>query len=439
MANSEAEETLRAIQRGEVDAVVVEGDAVGPRVFTLSSALHPYQVIVERMFEGAAAIDGAGTVLYSNRRFSDLAGADHGSLIGRSFLPLVCEADRPRAARLLVDGLEYPAAIQVELAGGPPVMLSAAPVELDWKRCLALIVTDLSPRQRSDRVAVAERFAFSILDQATEAMIVCDIAGYVTHANLVAQSLAKMSPVGKPAFEAFGFQSRDRANLGVLLDQSAGGQSVEFELPAEGCEPRQFLGSGGPLRDAHAAVVGFVLTFTEITQRKREERRQALLVGELDHRVKNTLAVVMAMATQTLASATSLDEFGAAFTGRVQALANANGLLTLSHWGSIEIGTLLRQALAPFAAEDRIRLTGPGVPLGPKAAVSLAMMFHELATNAAKHGSLSVEAGRVAVDWFTDPRNDRLTIRWRECGGPKLTGAPARRGFGSRLLQLGVP
>jgi two-component sensor histidine kinase len=176
----------------------------------------------------------------------------------------------------------------------------------------------------------------------------------------------------------------------------------------------------------------------EITERRRAEQQQKLLTAELNHRVRNTLAIVLAIANQTLRHADSAARFRQQFEQRVTALSEAHNLLTESAWEGAALRDILERVLRPYAVPDRARyeLTGPDVRIGPKYAVSLLMAFHELATNAAKYGALSNDEGRITVTWAPTelPKPPGLTIVWRESGGPPVKPR-RRRGFGSRLID----
>ncbi len=170
-----------------------------------------------------------------------------------------------------------------------------------------------------------------------------------------------------------------------------------------------------------------------------------LLVAELNHRVKNTLAVVQSLAAQTARGAPDLPAFTAAFLARLIALARAHDLLTRRDWEGAALDAVVRAALDPLAvggAAARVDLSNsaaPGAVLAPAQALALAMALHELATNALKHGALSVPGGRVAVAWRTDARaGGAQVVEWTERDGPPVPGPPTRRGFGLRLLQRGL-
>jgi two-component sensor histidine kinase len=175
--------------------------------------------------------------------------------------------------------------------------------------------------------------------------------------------------------------------------------------------------------------------FDDVTERRRAEKRQRLLINELNHRVKNTLATVQSIAAQTLRSAPSLERARDAFEARLVALAAAHDLLTAESWHGARLTDVVASAMAPFetAKRPQISRSGPPVWLTAQRALALSMALHELATNAVKYGALSISEGRVAIRWKLSP-DLLLSLSWNDQGGPPVA-APERAGFGSRLLQ----
>jgi two-component sensor histidine kinase len=178
--------------------------------------------------------------------------------------------------------------------------------------------------------------------------------------------------------------------------------------------------------------VAFVL---DLSDRKEADKRQQLLLEELNHRVKNTLATVKALSAQTLRTAVSPEAFGEAFEGRLLALSQTHNLLNRSCWSGASLRDILMQELSPYesAESGRFLLDGDDIRLRPVAAVTLGMAFHELTTNAAKYGALSVPGGSVRVAWRQGAPG-RLQLDWQESGGPQVR-PPQRRGFGSSLIE----
>ena len=192
-----------------------------------------------------------------------------------------------------------------------------------------------------------------------------------------------------------------------------------------------------PIRDAESRIVGVFVQGHDVTENVLAAQRQKLMIDELNHRVKNTLATVQSIAMQTARSHEDPRTFAAGFQSRLMALSHTHDLLTRSHWEGADLADILRHETEAHGAM-RVVINGPHVALGPAAALSLGMIFHELATNAAKYGALSNGPGRVFVDWSVANQTDRrLTIEWREHDGPPVT-EPKRRGFGSRLIERNV-
>jgi PAS domain S-box-containing protein len=195
-------------------------------------------------------------------------------------------------------------------------------------------------------------------------------------------------------------------------------------------------------RDSSGEPVEITSVYMDVTERKFAEERQQLLLEELNHRVKNTLATVLSISMQTRRNAETLDSFSEAFEGRITALAGAHDLLTRNAWEGATLGEVVSRTLAPYANDDggeRVVSAGPLVRLGPNAAVTLNMAFHELATNAAKYGALSTDGGRLDVKWSVDRSVTpaRVEIAWIERGGPSVE-PPDHQGFGSRLVEQGL-
>jgi two-component sensor histidine kinase len=168
------------------------------------------------------------------------------------------------------------------------------------------------------------------------------------------------------------------------------------------------------------------------------EAQQCILIEELSHRVKNMLAVVNAMARQTLASTPEPEAFVEKFLRRIEALGRTHGLLSREHWGNVQLRDVASEALEPYIIEDKTRvvLNGPPVAIQPKAAVALGIVFHELATNAVKHGSLSNNDGVITLEWQWEAEDSgAISLEWSETKGP-ICKKPTRNGFGTRLIKL---
>jgi len=175
-----------------------------------------------------------------------------------------------------------------------------------------------------------------------------------------------------------------------------------------------------------------------LDQARRAAEHQQLLIGELNHRVKNTLATVQSIVTQTLRTNATSEDAKEAVQMRLLALSRAHDVLTRESWEGADLIEVVTRALEPYQTsnENRIHLGGPHVRLTPRMSLALAMALHELATNAVKYGALSNKIGIVEVSWTVEngAAPPRLNLRWVERGGPPVK-APSRRGFGSRLIE----
>jgi PAS domain S-box-containing protein len=288
-----------------------------------------------------------------------------------------------------------------------------------------------------------------IFDSARDyAIYTLDLEGRVTSWNPGAQRLLGWSEaemLGRVT-DVF-FTPEDRGTDGVpatelrRVVEEGRAENERWHLRKDGT---RFWASGlaMPLRDEAGGLRGFLHILRDRTEARREEERRTLLLRELDHRVKNTLAVVQSVAQQTERSTGAAGSFRDAFGARLMALARAHDILAQRGWEGAPLRELVERTLEPHAgagAAARVAVQGPPVVLPPNAAVTVNLALHELATNAAKHGSLSVPGGRVEVAWTHggDGAADMLVILWREAGGPPVR-PPERRGFGTRLLEQGL-
>jgi PAS domain S-box-containing protein len=176
----------------------------------------------------------------------------------------------------------------------------------------------------------------------------------------------------------------------------------------------------------------------DITERKRSEERQRMLVRELDHRVKNVLASVATIAQRTREGSTSIDEFLQTFDGRIQSLANAHALLSRSHWEGVSLAKLVCSELAPCVGEGTASLEGPEVLLTAEATQAIAIVLHELVTNASKYGALSTPLGRITVRWDWRGGQEGLSLEWTERNGPAVA-VPSHTGYGIRAIRKLIP
>lgn len=257
----------------------------------------------------------------------------------------------------------------------------------------------------------------------------CELAGKTFDELLGEAWLSFMHPEDRPVVAAI--RESARAELAPY------GWDARF-LAADG-KWRWMRASCQPRFDAQGGLQGYVGMAMDVTDTRRAEERQRLLINELNHRVKNTLATVQSIARQTLREAMITAEARERFNDRLLALSAAHNVLTRSKWESAELGDIVVEAVRPYddPQAPRIAFEGPPTRLEPNVALAVSMAMHELATNAVKYGALSQAQGRVVVDWAV--ADGAVRLAWREAGGPPVVPpAAAGRGFGSRLLTQGL-
>ena len=226
-----------------------------------------------------------------------------------------------------------------------------------------------------------------------------------------------------------------RLKRGVL--QSGQAKDAEISI-GNGAMMRWFDFHIEPLHGAGGSVVGLTCAAVDITERKEGEAHLRLLMRELTHRSKNLLAVVQAMARQTARHAGSIDSFLDQFSARLQAVATSHDLLIQESWYGVSLAELVRSQLGHYLnrSGSQVSIDGQAVILKPEVAQNLGLALHELATNAAKYGALSVPTGKVSINWqrLVQPKGEGVQIVWAESGGPSVS-PPERRGFGSLVIE----
>ena len=297
---------------------------------------------------------------------------------------------------------------------------------------------DISERKKHEQ---ARSKLAAIVESSQDAIIGHDLDGFVTSWNNGAQGLfgaSSTEAVGQPmpalVRDALPWDWPD-----MLARLRRGEQLPLFECAgtARNGQPVEVSVTISPVRVGDGRIAGVSLVARDIGARRAAERKAALLLGELDHRVKNILAIVSAVISQTLKTTTTPEAFAIEIGGRVQAIAKAHSLLTQSGLGEVLLRTILETELAPYERSGgNLVVSGPDIALTPKAGLALAMALHELASNAAKYGALSTGAGRLMVEWKTadSAGGQVLTLAWTETGGPAVS-PPTRRGFGTTLIE----
>jgi PAS domain S-box-containing protein len=295
----------------------------------------------------------------------------------------------------------------------------------------------------SDKISSRERFLEAIVQSAIDyAIISMTLDGLVTSWNEGAHRILGWTAeemVGKPATVFFVQEDREAGlpQREMTAALSAGrGSDERWHLKKDGTT---FWASGEmmALRADDDTAIGFIKILRDRTHEREQADRQRLLMHELGHRLKNTLAVVQSIATQSLQNSSSLEDAAQKLHSRIQAYSKAHDILLQKNWVGASLGNIVEAAKLNIGLEgsDRVVVQGPDIELGPQAALSFSLVLHELLTNASKYGALSNGNGRVEIHWELERRDgeDLLLSLWQEIDGPAVTH-PTRKGFGSRLI-----
>lgn len=295
-----------------------------------------------------------------------------------------------------------------------------------------------------------ERRFQALLEALPTAVYTTDAEGRLTYYNAAAAELWGYRPrLGTAAWSGSWKlywpdgtpMAHEDCPMATALKQQRAVRGVEAIVERPDGTRVPFIPSPTPLFDEAGRLVGAVNMLVDISERKRAEDQQALLVRELHHRVKNTLASVQAIMSATARSTKTIQEFCDALIGRIASLAKTHLLLS-DEAGAIDFGGILHKELEAFESdhEGRIALSGPSVELSSQVAVTLSMAIHELTTNAVRFGALSVPDGKVTVTWsrVIAAEGQRLDFEWTESGGPRVMKSP-KKGFGTRLIEIVLP
>jgi PAS domain S-box-containing protein len=388
--------------------------------------------------------DLAGRAQWHNRRWTEYTGLPQEQALGDGWLEVVHPDDRAAAY----------AAAQAAFARGEPLEQEHRLRRRDGSYRWFLARTE---PVRDAGGAVVQWFgaATDIHEQRTTAEALRGFAQSTDDVLWIADITGQRLEYLSPAFEQVWGEPRDAvmADLGRwaallhpedreraarAMGRALEGERVEEEYrivrPSDGAV-RWIRDAGFPILGPDGRVCRIAGVARDVTARREADERQELLLHELSHRVRNTLAVVQSMAWQSGRRAVDLPGFLAAFESRLEAMAAAHGLLTVSHWQSVPLSSVVREALAPHhePGDGRIGVELAVDPsVSPALAQDLVLALHELATNAAKHGALSVTAGRVTLTARVE--GDALRMTWCESGGPPVR-PPRARGFGTTLLE----
>ena len=439
---------------GEILVRYPQLDAVPPRLSSASPLIEQMQFADDRVFQSVSSLDGIARI-YGYSRIGNTP-----LFIGYGVPESELSANwRNETIRLGLIAFLTSAMLAVAMMTILRQHRRLGLTAMSWRRTAEHLEQEVNRRSIAEDVA-EERMRLldevrtltaqrqSILENMAEGVMALDAWGRVIYANREAAKFLGPFDKDTRTFAQFIDSGRILAEDGTDLDPALSparlpllGEDLpesEFLVRDEAGNLANCLFRGGAIIGADGRPEGAVLTFWDISERKREAARQDLLTRELDHRVRNMLATIMAMIRISNEPRQSKEAFVAALSGRVGAMARTHGVLSEGRWEGVNIGRLVKDEVASAADARQFVLEGDtDIMLPPKEAADLALGLHELATNATKHGAWSVPDGCVTLSWWRDTSGTKelLRVRWKETGGPVIAQPPERKGFGSILLQ----
>ncbi len=438
-------------EAGAVTGIFVQGhdvtDAKASQA-ALQESEARFRLFSEESREGVVLHDG-DTILDCNPAYARMFGFDSmADAVGRPILDTLSQESIPVVRRKIAERFEEPFEVVSRRKDGSTLPCEIVARETVWRgqRVRIVLARDLTLRkQRELALRQSQRRFQTIADALPGFAWTADQNGQIDFVSQRWTEYSGADSAGSIRDQWLGFihpddLERTRQVWGEALATERP-YETEFRLRARDGSYRWWLARALPVQDEGGPAdrtMRWIGTCTDIHERKRAEEHQRLLINELNHRVKNTLATVQSLAMQSFRE---LDDASrsriTAFEQRLFALSKAHDVLTRENWEGAELRAVLDEVIGPYLREGpgRIEMEGPPLWLAPRTTLSLSMAAHELATNAAKYGALSASTGRVAITWTVAPGDpDILTFRWQEQGGP-VVSPPARRGFGTRLIE----
>jgi PAS domain S-box-containing protein len=297
--------------------------------------------------------------------------------------------------------------------------------------------------ERDRALAENEHRLHELLQTLPAAVYTTDIEGRITFYNDAAVAFAGRRPsIGEKWCVSWrlyrpdgSYLPHDQCPMAVTLKEGRAVRGAEAIAERPDGSRVWFTPYPTPLTDPSGKMVGAVNMLVDITDRKQGEQQHKLMIDELNHRVKNTLATIQSLIAQSVRGGLSIEEYRRVLEGRVQALSRAHNQLSRRSWNDADFEEVVRAGLASHIESGAIEIDGEPVTVPPRAALLLGMAFHELATNAAKYGALSRPGGKVSLGWRVS--GHQLLIDWRESGGPEIAKR-TQAGFGTRLIERGI-
>jgi PAS domain S-box-containing protein len=393
-----------------------------------------FRTIMDRIPVMITLYDPGSNLLDVNTEFQRLSGWSAQEATGASLMEQ-CYPDRQyrkQIAAFMESDAERWMDVRMRTRDGRDIETAWANVHLSDGMQVGIGI-DITERKRSEN---AREHLAAIVESSADAIISKDTDGVIISWNKGAERLfgyAAHEIIGKPVMVLI---PEDRHNEEPeILRRIRNGERIEHyetvRMRKDGSLVDISL-SVSPIRNDRGAVIGASKIARDITENKEAEAQRNLLVAELSHRVKNTLATVISIARQSFTDPHS-EAALRAFDSRIRGLAQTHSRLAESNWAGVWLETLLDDELSPYRHAENVHIAGPAVALSPKCGLTLGMGIHELATNAAKYGALSAKTGTVNVSWTIGP-DKMLHLNWIESGGPEVV-PPQRTGFGRLLLE----
>jgi PAS domain S-box-containing protein len=412
------------------------------------------RAIVNTVVDGIITIDHQGTIENLNPAAARIFGYNPEEALGRNVRMLMPEPFRSEhdrylrnylrtgEAKIIGKGREVPG--QRKDGSILSMELAISEMNVAGRTMFTGIVRDITERKRvEDALRASKAELQAVLNKTPFMLVRCsrDLRyRFISQAYTRWLDLPREEVLGATIMDTIGDKSFN--TLRPYIEQVLQGIPVDFECEMEfRGVGRRFLNIAyRPEVDAAGHVDGWIASLLDVTERKRAEDHQGKLVAELDHRVKNILAQVAAVAGSTRRGSRSIDEFLGSLDGRIRSMAIAHTLLSATGWRSVGLDALASNLLAPYATGTNVTISGPSVVLDAAETQAVARVLHELATNAAKYGALSIPCGQVSVNWDLKPDGavTNLSLTWRELDGPPV-GSEHPSSYGTNLIRNLVP
>ena len=454
----EAEETLRAIGNGEVDAFVVSRPG-GEQIFTLKGAEQPYRALVETMNEGAATLSAEGTIFYCNKRLAAILRIPLENIIGTMFVTYVAEPDKPLFSALLEKSAGDLATDEITLISGEgdavQVIVSSRETDLSGSRGTSLIVTDLTLQHRNDEIMAAGMLANSIIEQAGEAIVVCDEDGMIIRASRTAHQLCGINPLLTSFDELFPLQRSESSSFFSVVPLMKSGETENSEVVFKRNDTQIFnlLLNATPLSNVENSIFGCVVTLTDITERKKADeqiraslREKEILLKEIHHRVKNNLQIIASLLK--LQSKHSSDgKAGDVFLecqDRIRSMARVHSLLyRSSDFARVNFRDYIRETTGELLriyqkspVEISLDINAEEVMLSIDEAIPCSLIINELVTNAVKYAFTGTGHGEIRIELAETEKGIRLLVKDNGVGFPPELNFRETETLGLQLVTM---